>query len=233
MIRPKKYYMKQLSMLSMAIIMALCLSQCSKKGQEVTPEVKPEEPVIVVTAVMFDKMNVFYIGVDNPITISSSKGWDKTKVSMTGGSLVSAGSAGKYRVKATAPGNASITVNADGKISTYDFVVRNVPNPILVVGPSEGGRLQSVVFKNQQFAKVELKDFHYDYQYSIVSATVYFTGANFPTTKSASISSGSLSALQALMTKVIPGTTVVFDNVRVQGPGGPVKSIPGAGFLLY
>ena len=31
-------------------------------------------------AIMLDKMNVFYIGVDNPITISSGSGWDKTNV---------------------------------------------------------------------------------------------------------------------------------------------------------
>ena len=30
-------------------------------------------------AVMLDKMNVFYIGVPNPVTISSGTGWDKTK----------------------------------------------------------------------------------------------------------------------------------------------------------
>ena len=32
-------------------------------------------------AVMLDKMNVFYIGVDNPVTIGSPTGWDKTNVS--------------------------------------------------------------------------------------------------------------------------------------------------------
>ena len=36
---------------------------------------------------MLDKMNVFYIGVDNPVTISSGTGWDKTTVSMTGGTI--------------------------------------------------------------------------------------------------------------------------------------------------
>jgi gliding motility-associated protein GldM len=38
-------------------------------------------------AVMLDKMNVFYIGVDNPVTIGSPVGWDKTKVTMAGGSI--------------------------------------------------------------------------------------------------------------------------------------------------
>lgn len=184
-------------------------------------------------AVMLDKMNVFYIGVDNPVTISSGTGWDKTKVSMTGGSLVSAGGAGKYIVRVSSLGNASITVNADGKVSTYSFRVKNVPPPVLMVGTSDGGRIQSVVFKNQDYARAELKNFDFEYRYSIVSATVYFTGANFPSLQQGTISSGSLAPIKEQLNKCIPGTTVTFDNVRVQGPGGPVISIPGAGFILY
>ncbi|MEO8414402.1 MAG: gliding motility protein GldM [Ginsengibacter sp.] len=184
-------------------------------------------------AVMLDKMNVFYIGVDNPISISSGTGWDKTKVSMSGGTLAGSGGPGKYNVRVTAPGKASITVNADGKPSTYEFRIKNIPPPILMVGPSEGGRVQSVVFKNQQFARAELKYFDFEYRYNIVSATVYFTGANFPTLQQASISGGSLAGIQAQLAKCIPGTSVNFDNVRVQGPGGPIMSIPGPGFVLY
>ncbi len=184
-------------------------------------------------AVMLDKMNVFYIGVNNPVTISSGTGWDKTKVSMSGGTLSAAGGPGKFNVRVTSPGAASITVNADGKPSTYQFRIKNIPPPVLMVGPSDGGRVQSVVFKNQNFARAELKGFDFEYHYSLVSATVYFSGANFPSTQSATISGASLAGIQSQLAKCIPGTSVTFDNVRVQGPGGPVISIPGPGFILY
>lgn len=184
-------------------------------------------------AVMLDKMNVFYIGVDNPVTISSGTGWDKTKVSMSGGTLKSTGGPGKYSVRVTSLGNAAITVNSDGKTSTYPFRVKNIPDPVLMVGPSEGGRVQSVVFKNQQYARAELKGFDFEYRYNIVSATVYFSGANFPSTVTATIQGGNLAGIKQQLDKCIPGTSINFDNVKVQGPGGPVKSIPGPGFLLY
>jgi gliding motility-associated protein GldM len=184
-------------------------------------------------AVMLDKMNVFYIGVDNPVTISSGTGWDKTRVSMSGGSIAPAGSAGRFVVRVSSLGNASITVNADGKATTYAFRVKNVPPPILMVGNSDGGRIQSVVFKNQDYARAELKNFDFEYHYSIVGATVYFTGANFPSLQQGTITSGNLSGIKDQIARCIPGTTVTFDNVRVQGPGGPVISIPGAGFILY
>lgn len=185
------------------------------------------------SAVMLDKMNVFYIGVDNPITISSGTGWDKTKVSMTSGSLVPAGGPGKYIVKVSAVGNTEINVNADGKASSYAFRIKRIPDPILKVGPSSGGRMQSVVFKNQQFCRADLENFDFDARFNVVSATIYFSGANFVPVVTATINSGNLGELSAQLAKCIPGTSINFDNVKVKGPDGAVRTIPGPGFILY
>ncbi len=184
-------------------------------------------------AVMLDKMNVFYIGVDNPVTISSGTGWDKTHVSMTSGSLTPAGGPGKFIVKVTAVGKTTINVNADGKNSSYDFRIKRIPDPILKVGPSSGGRMQSVVFKNQQFCRADLENFDFDARFSVVSATVYFSGANFSSVQTATITGGSLAGLAGQMSRCIPGTSITFDNVKVQGPDGAVRPIPGPGFILY
>lgn len=185
------------------------------------------------SAVMLDKMNVFYIGVPNPVTISSGTGWDKTHVSMAGGSLTPAGGPGKFTVKVSQVGKASITVNADGKASTYDFRVKRIPDPVLKVGPSAGGRIQSVMFKNQSFARADLENFEFDAHFNIISATIYFSGANFPNVQQGEIHSGSLEPVKGYLAKSIPGTAVNFDNVKVQGPDGIVRSIPGPGFILY
>lgn len=184
-------------------------------------------------AVMLDKMNVFYIGVPNPVSISSGTGWDKTHVSMTGGTLASAGGPGKYTVNVSTVGKSSITVNADGKASTYEFRVKRIPDPVFMVGPSKGGRMQSVVFKNQQFCRADLENFDFDARFSVVSATVYFAGANFANVQTATISGGSLAGLNAQLLKCIPGTSITFDNVKVQGPDGTVRVIQGPGFILY
>lgn len=184
-------------------------------------------------AVMLDKMNVFYIGVDNPVTVSSGTGWDKTHVSMTGGTLTSAGGPGKYKVRVTTVGNASITVNADGKASSYPFRIKRIPDPIFKVGPSRGGRIQSVIFKNQQFCRADLENFDFEARFTVISATVYFSGANFSNVQTGSISGGNMAPIASLLTKCIPGTSVTFDNVKVQGPDGSVRVIPGPGFILF
>jgi gliding motility-associated protein GldM len=184
-------------------------------------------------AVMLDKMNVFYIGVPNPVTINSGTGWDKTHVSMTSGSLTPAGGAGKFIVNVKEIGKTTISVNADGHTTSYDFRIKRIPDPILKVGPSSSGRVQSVVFKNQQFCRADLENFDFDARFTVVSATVYFSGANFPSVQTATINGGSLAGLSSQLVKCIPGTSITFDNVRVQGPDGTVRTIPGPGFILY
>ncbi|MGH2564123.1 MAG: gliding motility protein GldM, partial [Ginsengibacter sp.] len=108
-------------------------------------------------AVMLDKMNVFYIGVPNPVTINSGTGWDKTHVSISSGSLTPSGGPGKFIVNVKEIGKTTININADGKNSSYDFRIKRIPDPILKVGPNAGGRVQSVVFKNQQFCRADLE----------------------------------------------------------------------------
>ena len=79
----------------------------------------------------------------------------------------------------------------------------------------------------------DLENFDFDARFSIVSATLYFSGANFPNVQEGHISGGSLAGVQGQLSKCIPGTSVTFDNVKVQGPDGVVRSIPGPGFILY
>ena len=180
-------------------------------------------------AVMLDKMNVFYIGVDNPVTIGSPTGWDKTTVSMSGGTIAGAGS--KRTVRVTAVGPASINVVADGKPSKFEFRVKKIPDPVFKVADGKV-RMPSVTFKSQQFCRADLENFDFDLKFAIVSATVYFSGANFPNVAQTSINGNSLAPLSAFMGRCGPGSVVTFDNVKVQGPDG-VRSIDGKSIALY
>ena len=205
-------------------------------GKDVTVTDKVDYTVGVPggAAVMLDKMNVFYIGVDNPITISSGSGWDKTTVSMTGGTL--SGSNSNRVVRVTTPGEATINVNADGKSSAFKFRVKTIPDPIGMVGPSKGGRMQSNVFKAQGFIRAELQNFDFDARFSVTGATVYFAGAGFTSgggVQTGTISSGNLEPIRAKMEQCKPGSTVTFDDLKVVGPDGRTRTIPPISFVLF
>ena len=199
------------------------------KVQTKTETVKYVVGVPGGAAVMLDKMNVFYIGVDNPITISSGSGWDKTMVSITGGNI--SGSNSNRIVTVSAPGAAQITVTADGKSSKFDFRVKMIPDPVFKVGSGKP-RMPSVEFKNQQFCRAELEKFDFDTRFSIVSATVYFSGAGFANVATTSLSGNSLAPLAAYFARCTPGSVVTFDNIKVTGPGG-ARTIEGRSFALY
>ncbi len=180
-------------------------------------------------AVMLDKMNVFYIGVDNPVTIGSPTGWDKTTVSMAGGTISGTGS--KRMVRVPAVGAASITVVADKASSKFEFRVKRIPDPVFKVGSGKV-RMPSVEFKNQQFCRAELENFDFDLKFNVVSATVYFSGANFPNVATTAITGNSLGSLATFISRCGPGSVVTFDNVKVQGPDG-VRGIDGKSIALY
>jgi gliding motility-associated protein GldM len=198
------------------------------------PQTKTETVKYVVgtpggAAVMLDKMNVFYIGVDNPVTIGSPTGWDKTSVSMSGGSISGNGSARTVRVSSI--GNATISVIADGKPSQFQFRCKRIPDPVFKVGSGKG-RMAVVEFKGQQFCRADLLGFDFDLRYTVVSATVYFGGAGFPSVAIGNINSNSLGSVSALMQRCMPGTSVAFTNIKVSGPDG-TRSIDDASIQLY
>lgn len=185
-------------------------------------------------AVMLDKMNVFYIGVDNPVTIGSTTGWDKTNVTISGGGATISGAGSKRTVKVTTPGECNITVTADGKSTSFPFRVKRIPDPIIKVGPSGGGKMQAVIFRSQPFVRADLENFDFEAKFNVTGATVYFTNPGDRNVKQVSLTSGSLAPAAEYMKTLVPGSTVIFDNIRVVGPDGQARTIQNPpGFSLF
>ena len=146
------------------------------------------------------------------------------------GGTVSAGTTNRM-VRVSTVGPASITVTADGKSSKFDFRVKRIPDPVFKVGDGKV-RMPSVTFKSQQYCRADLENFDFDLKFTIVSATVYFSGAGFPNVAQSSIAGNSLAPLSAFISRCGPGSVVTFDNIKVQGPDG-VRSIDGKSIALY
>ncbi len=109
-----------------------------------------------------------------------------------------------------------------------------VSAPEMVLQDSEGsGRMSSIVFKMQDYCRAELKDFEFDVRFEVVSATVYFTGANFTSMKRGFIKSSSLEPIKDLMKQCQPGSIVTFDEIKVKGPDNLVRTLPGVSYILY
>jgi hypothetical protein len=92
-----------------------------------------------VSAVVLTRMNVFYIGVDNPITIQCEGIHVDSLVPMISGGRISRDSIpGTYIVKVDRPGNCTINlaIKRDGQmkiLASHNFRTKRIPDPVAYV----------------------------------------------------------------------------------------------------
>lgn len=95
------------------------------------------------------------------------------------------------------------------------------------------GKMLCIKFKAQEYCRAEVPDFDFDARFTVLSATAYFSGANFEKVEKGFIKSASLKPIKNLMDRCLPGTRVLFDDIKVKGPDGLVRTIQGVSWLLY
>jgi gliding motility-associated protein GldM len=180
-----------------------------------------------------EKVKVLYIGLENELAVSGGNvGDEKVSVSINNGSLSKIG-AGRYVARPGSPGKAVVTVNADGKPSSFEFRVKNVPDPVAMVGASKGGRMPSNQFKAQQGVRAVLENFVFEgVEFTVTGYVIYMTGAGFPDPQFRQVNGNSFGPVQDLINKSKPGTTITIDEIRASGPGG-TRRIPGIFFNLF
>jgi gliding motility-associated protein GldM len=190
------------------------------------------------TSISADKMNVLYIGLQNPISISAG-GVPAEKVSagINNGSMTKTG-AGKYSVVVTKPGTAMITVNGDidGKIKTLgskEFRIKYIPDPVLKVGMSRGPFMKAAEFKVQGGLRADLEDFLFDgVRYEVVSYRIGIDAKGKDYAEADANSAYFPSSVMPVIRALRAGDIVYFDNIRVKGPDGRVRDMPNVNFKI-
>ena len=177
-----------------------------------------------------DKMNVFYIGVDNPVTVAAA-GFSKDKIhpSISAGSMT--GSNGQYVVKVTTRGTVKVTVTGElekGKstvLGSYDFRVKPIPPPHVKFANKGGGRLSAAAMKSQNRIFAILEDFDFAANFTINHFTMFISKPRADIQKFESNSNVFTPEMQAAMNSIIPGSRVTFDFVFATGPDGLKRSL--------
>ncbi len=184
-----------------------------------------------------EKMNVMYIGVDNPMAISAA-GFpnEKVKASMSQGSLKANGN-GKYTAKVTKQGKATVSVSAqvDGKmkqLGTAEFRVKPVPDPVAKVGNSKGGATKTSTFKVQRGLIAALENFDFDVRFNIVSFMMTYSAARQDLVDARTTGPLFDSKMQGFIKRSKPGDIFYFDEIRAKGPDGTTRKLPSIVFKL-
>jgi gliding motility-associated protein GldM len=176
-----------------------------------------------------DKMNVLYIGVPNPVSVSAP-GVAKSdlRVSMSGGSLT--GSDGHYTATVNSIGTATINVSGmvSGKLTNLGsslFRTKRIPDPKPQFAGKSGGNTSAANIRAQDRLFAKLEGFDFDAKFNVTRFTLMIAKPRQDVI-SYSTSGGELSsAMRTVMNTVTPGTTVVFKDIIAVGPDGTQRGL--------
>ena len=173
------------------------------------------------------KMNVFYMGVPNPVEVSAAgvaSGDVRVSMSGAGGGSISKNADGTYTVQVSGPPTkvgefASINVNAPGLEASKQFRVKRIPNPVAKLSTKVGGAMSTGEFKAQGGVSAVLENFDFDARCEIIGFQLVRVAPRsdpeFATNGGARYSGDS----RRIVDKARPGDRYFFENVKAKCPG--------------
>lgn len=177
-------------------------------------------------SVSASKMNVFYIGVPNPVEVSAA-GVPSAQVNVSmsgaGGGSISRNSDGTFTVNVTSQTRkdeyAYVNVTAPGLSARREFRVKRIPNPNAQLSNSRGGSMGSGEFKAQRGLIAVLENFDFDAKCDILG----FQLVRVPRRQDAQIAvnrGGPYGGeARGLIDQAKAGDTFYFEDVKAKCPG--------------
>jgi gliding motility-associated protein GldM len=171
-----------------------------------------------------DKMNVLFIGVQNPVSVSApGVPKDKLRVSISNGSLT--GSNGKYEATVSTSGEATITVSGEigGKLTTLGstlFRIKRIPDPKAQFAGKSSGSTSSANLKAQDRLFAKLENFYFDLRFDVSRFTMLVIKPRQDAIIMNSSSSELTPEMKRALSTIGPGSKVIFSNIIATGPGG-------------
>lgn len=189
------------------------------------------------TSVFMDKMNVLYIGLDNPATISAPGiDADKVSVTITGGSVVHTHGT-HYVVRVSSGTEATITIGYKNgttltPLSNYKFRVKRVPDPYAYVNTVKGfGQMTKAELQNIHGVFAKMENFDFDLKFEVVSFDLTTLADGKYVTKKAN-GPGVTQEMTTILNNAKPGDRLFFENVTVKGPDGTLRKVPGTTIVV-
>jgi len=186
-------------------------------------------------SIALDKMNVLYIGVDNPVTIAASSGGDdKVRAEITGGGgTINKTGKGSYTAKVNSvTDECYISVYVEGKLAGRSkFRTRTIPRPIAVVGSYESGaNVPAGAFRAQAGVGAGIKDFPFELQYKVTRFVISADDDSGYINDAACTGNTWSAEARNIINGLKTGRTVTIDEIYAVGPDGRSQKLPS---LVY
>jgi len=185
------------------------------------------EPTATIAATA---MNVFYVGVDNPVSISAPGArLDDIKVQGGGVSFRKGKKPGEYIARASKPNGKGVMINVvktDGtKLGGMKFRIKRLPDPAASILNQKEGLVSKGKLKAASFIKAEMENFDFDVK---VAVSQFKMTINIGGDLKEFVAKGNklTGQMKSMLGKVRRGNRVYFEDIKVKMPDGTTRKVP-------
>jgi gliding motility-associated protein GldM len=177
-----------------------------------------------------DDMNIFYIGIDNPVSVAvPGITNDKLRVTISNGTISRNGD--KYIVKVDKPGETIIQVAAEIKpgeiksVGSSSFRAKKIPDPKACLGNNPNTALYMTREELLKNAEVNvLWNLPFDNKFEVISFSLTYVFNKDLITKTTTGNKFSPEMIEAV-NKVEDGSKMFIEDIKVKGADGMVRTL--------
>ena len=191
------------------------------------------EPQVVVSPT---KMNVFYKGVDNPVSVSAPGfTMDNIRATVDNGDLVKNGKG--YIARPNIVGkfaNVKVEGRLEGKwrpLKSVEFRVKPIPDPVAMVAGKNGGLINKNLLAIQTGVDAVMDNFDFNLKFKIKSFNVSTVVQSY--TKDEKSYSDYFTPAQIKLLKGLKRNQKVYiEDIKAIGPDGSIRNLPAISFKI-
>ncbi|MCC8174280.1 MAG: gliding motility protein GldM [Odoribacter sp.] len=192
------------------------------------------DPAVVISPT---KMNVFYLGVDNPIDFAvPGLSQDAIQLEISNGTITKVGS--EYIVRPAQVGKKceiTLYANTGGqrrKLQTQEFRVKEVPNPVAKIAGNRGGAIRKNVLLAGGGLEVEMEGFDFDMKFTVQSFNMYTVVGDGYVESARSNGVSFTSEQTKLINNLKRNQLLIVDQIVVKGPDGISRELASLSYRI-
>ena len=202
-------------------------------GNIIRREFKKEYQVAEATAVISPtKMNVFYRGVKNPVSISVSGVAKESLTAEISKGRIARGGTDWEVEPGPGPEGEIVTVKVYETVEKskqfrgeMPFRVKNVPDPVAEVGGQSQGSITMGALTKAGGVKAVLKKFDFELEFVVTEFTISAIGSGGFTDSEKSTSPTFSTKQFEIISRLKTGQRLTFEGIKAAGPGGDIRQL--------
>lgn len=200
-------------------------------------EYQVTEPSFTVAA---EKMNVFYLGVDNPITVNvGSVPKENIRAEMTNGRIIERNN--NLYVQPESEdllGRRTVvslyaTIGGEERfMGTTEWRVKGVPDPEAQIAGKSGGNITRARLLVEDGVAAVLEDFDFDFRYTVTQFDLWIQDAEGYSSNFSSTSNRFTQEQIEQFSQLIPGSIIFIDNIKARGDDNSIRDLDAISFKI-